>query len=92
MKTIGEGRHKYVVYEAEDKARLLEKGIWTKSECAGYLGVPTWKLTPIFKKIKDNPPFRRCIYRDEILKYFNTSWEQEVAVLKHLKELNNGNI
>ena len=87
MITIGEGRHKYVIYEREDKIKLLEKGIWTKSQCAAYLGVPTWKLTPIFKKIKENPPFKRCIYRDELLKYFNTSWEKEINLLKTLDEL-----
>ena len=87
MKIVGEGRNKYEVYEIQDKVKLLEKGIWLKSECAGYIGMPLWKLTPIFKKIKNNPPFRRCLYRDEFLKYFNTSWEQEIAILKNLKEI-----
>lgn len=91
MITVGEGRYKYKVCEAEDKTKLLEKGIWTKSECATYFGIPLWKMTPVFKKIKNNPPFKRCIYRDEILNCFNTSWEKEVAIIKNLKELNDGN-
>ncbi len=87
MFTVGEGRYKYKVYEKDDKLKLLEKGIWTKSECAAYFGIPLWKMTPIFKKIKVNPLFKRCNYRDEILKCFNTSREKEIKIIKAVKEL-----
>lgn len=80
----------------DDKIKLLQRNYWKKNEVNLYYDnkLTEWDLNQIFRKINNKAPSSKTmIYRDDVFKALNTTFEEELKNLVLIrKALNNAEI
>lgn len=73
----------------DDKIKLLQRNLWTKKEVNSYYDnkLTEWALNQIFRKINNKAPSSKTmIYRDDVFKVLNTTFEEELNNLVLIKK------
>lgn len=68
------------ILSKDEKIKLLTTNLWSKKDVAAYYDykLSAYQLNVLFKKIEVKTPFpKKTVYRDEIFRIMNTSFEEE---------------
>lgn len=73
----------------DDKLKLLQRNLWRKKEVNSYYDnkLTEWALNQIFRKINNKAPSSKTmVYRDDVFKVLNTTFEEELNNLVLIKK------
>lgn len=71
--------------DVDQKMRLLMSPVWRKKDAKEYFGFSQAKMTNVFRNLDEPTNFKKCVYRDDLLKAFGTSVEKEILILKSIE-------
>lgn len=71
--------------EIKEKKELLTKNVWTVREVLSYFSISRNQWQKVQEKLKERPPFKASVYRDEVFTLLKTSVKQEMQTLRDVE-------